>query len=547
MPKRKRDVPLDALIPRLRTDIFHALKVAKGFERQRQSKRLADPKTPSEKKARIENEVVVLKSLDLHHTAHAHLCTSLLKIKAIAEHSDRLPEEIRAGVPKPDLTEEERVALHNVTSSLYNRKHVKQAVEEAIEAVCKAIGVPVPEKKGKGKKGKEEKTENNTDGSKAKSAADMKEKGKNGKAENTEDKANGNKANGAVKKEKKKAEQAREGESREERGKRSERAEKKKDQKNADGVNQADDSDVDEEEEEKAVSQMDKMLGLDSSEESDDEEEDVLVKGQTRKPSAKELDPMEITTDEDGSDEEEDLDPMEVTSDDSESGSSSSSSEDDFNGFSDDADGQQSSASDDESVSEAESSTSSESRSPPPKKAKSAKGSLRPTDSTFLPTLMGGYISGSESASDVDVAPKRKNRRGQRARQAIWEKKYGDKARHLQKAAQGRDAGWDPKRGAVDGESKPWKRGIRNPLLEKDKAKTPGANETKSTDEKKQPQNEKKQQKDEKKQPGTEKKKPAERKRDDTGPLHPSWEAKRKAKEKQQLSAPFQGKKIVFD
>ncbi|AEO59086.1 hypothetical protein MYCTH_2307048, partial [Thermothelomyces thermophilus ATCC 42464] len=513
MPKRKRDdVPLDALVPRLRTDIFHALKQAKGFERQRQSKRLADPKTPAEKKARIENEIVVLKSLDLHHTAHAHLCTSLLKIKAIAEHSDKLPEEIRAGVPKPDVTEEERVALHNVTSSLYNRVEVKRAVEKAIEAVCRGIGVPVPEKKGKGKKGREEKTEDKTDGTRT---------------------------DGAVKKkEKKKAEQAGEREGREERDKQSGKTEKEKGQKKADGVDQDGDNDVDEEEEEKAVSQLDKMLGLDSGEESGDEEEDdVLVKGRTRKPSGKELDPMEITTDEDGSDEE-DLDPMEVTSD--EEGGSGSGSGDEFDGFSDDAEGPQSSASDDEGVSEAESSTSSESRSPPPKKAKKAKGALKPTDSTFLPTLMGGYISGSESASDIDVAPKRKNRRGQRARQAIWEKKYGDKARHLQKAAKGRDAGWDPKRGAVNGESKPWKRGIRNPLLDKDKAKASGTNETKQTNEKKQADNEKKQPTDEKK------KKPAPRKRDDTGPLHPSWEAKRKAKEKQQLSAPFQGKKIVF-
>ncbi|KAL2162250.1 hypothetical protein VTH06DRAFT_7163 [Thermothelomyces fergusii] len=543
MPKRKRDVPLDALIPRLRTDIFHALKLAKGFERQRQSKRLADAKTPPEKKARIEKEVVVLKSLDLHHTAHAHLCTSLLKIKAIAERSDRLPEEIRAGVPKPDLTEEERVALHNVTSSLYNRAQVKQAVERAVEAVCRGLGVPVPEKKGKkAKKGEEEKTEDKTDGSKADDGpADKKEKAKEGKEEKVKDKADGNnKMDGAVKKEKKKAGQAGEGEAGEEGGKRPGKTEKKTVGKQADGADQAgDNTDMDEEEEEeeeKAVSQLDKMLGLDSGEESADEEEDVLVKGRTRKPSGKELDPMEITTDEDGSDEE-DLDPMEVSSD--EEGSSGSG--DDFDGFSDAAEGQQSSASDDESVaSEAESSTSSESRSPPPKKAKKAKGSLRPTDSTFLPTLMGGYISGSESASDIDVAPRRKNRRGQRARQAIWEKKYGDKARHLQKAANGRDAGWDPKRGAVDGESKPWKRGIRNPLLEKDKTKASGAGETKPADEKKQPNNEKK-------LPSNERKKPAQRKRDDTGPLHPSWEAKRKAKEKQQLSAPFQGKKIVFD
>ncbi len=43
-----------------------------------------------------------------------------------------------------------------------------------------------------------------------------------------------------------------------------------------------------------------------------------------------------------------------------------------------------------------------------------------------LSTLMGGYVPGSESASDVDDASPRKNRR---ARQQIWEKKFGAKAK----------------------------------------------------------------------------------------------------------------------
>lgn len=61
-----------------------------------------------------------------------------------------------------------------------------------------------------------------------------------------------------------------------------------------------------------------------------------------------------------------------------------------------------------------------------------------PTRSTFLPALSTGYIPASDS-SDPDeeyksFAPlkkERKNRRGQRERQAIWLKKYGSAARHL--------------------------------------------------------------------------------------------------------------------
>ncbi len=81
---------------------------------------------------------------------------------------------------------------------------------------------------------------------------------------------------------------------------------------------------------------------------------------------------------------------------------------------------------------------------PPAKKIKAVKPiSFDMGNSAFLPSLMGGYISGSESASDIDVAPPtRKNRRGQRARQAIWEKKYGEKAKHHQKAKDTRNSGW---------------------------------------------------------------------------------------------------------
>ncbi|KAH6842772.1 Bud-site selection protein [Chaetomium sp. MPI-CAGE-AT-0009] len=499
MPKRKRDnVSLEALFTRHRTDLFQALRTAKGFERQRQSKRLADRKAPADKRARIENEIVVLKSLDLQQTAHAHLCSSLLRVKAIADAADRLPAEVRAGVPKPELTDEERALLHNVTSSLYNKVEVKRVVEKAVEAVCGALGVPVPEKRGRVRKEKGVKEGETT--------------GRGGEVEGGLD-------DGAGKKGKKKVGTKADSVDGEEKdgGKEARRGKKEREKVDHDG--QSDNSEADEEEEEKTISQLDKLLGLDSGEESEDDNEEMLVKGRARKPSSMELDPMEITTDEEGGDDQ-DLDPMELTSDEEEA----SGSEDEFNGFSDDEEGQQSSASDDEADSDAESSASSISRSPPVKKTKKAKGPLKPTDSTFLPSLMGGYISGSESASDIDVAPERRNRRGQRARQAIWEKKYGEKAKHLQQPAKGRDAGWDLKRGAVDGNSKPWKRGIRNPLLEK--AKASGANETEL---------------------GPPKKEPAPRKRDDSGPLHPSWEARRLAKAKEQMSVPFQGKKITFD
>lgn len=64
MPKRKRsddDTSVETIFSRFRDDLYQALKTVRGFERQRQSKRLRDAKSTPDKKARIENEVVVLK------------------------------------------------------------------------------------------------------------------------------------------------------------------------------------------------------------------------------------------------------------------------------------------------------------------------------------------------------------------------------------------------------------------------------------------------------------------------------------------------------
>ncbi|KAI9712496.1 MAG: hypothetical protein M1812_006912 [Candelaria pacifica] len=151
---------------------------------------------------------------------------------------------------------------------------------------------------------------------------------------------------------------------------------------------------------------------------------------------------------------------------------------------------------------------------PPPSKARPRENYQPVKGSTFIPSLMmGGYWSGSESGEEdietVDVAP-RKNRRGQQARRAIWEMKYGTKAKHLK--GQGRDQGWDSRSGAV-GDT----RGRPGPK----RLQASGAN-------------------------GDPIKPRPKAQKDDEGSLHPSWIAAKKAKEQKQ-TAPFQGKKVVFD
>ncbi|KAM7215083.1 protein bud22 [Rhypophila decipiens] len=499
MPKRKRseEEDLTKILSASHHAIHHALKIAKGYERQRQSKRLRDPDTDAEKRARLQNEIVIQKSLDLHQVALTHLRAALLRVKPIAE-CDKLPEEVKAPVQKPDVTEEEAKALHNVTSNLCARVEVRKATDKAIEDVGKALGVKVPEKK-KGrvrKKDFEKETEE---------VVEAKEPEKDEEMVTEE-----------------KAEPERKSEDN-----------KRKLEPATNGANE--DSESDEEElpvKEEVVAKMEDILGSSSEAESDDDGADwaaitakvkAQLKGATFATDG--LDPMEVTSGEEEEDDdmeydldsEGDSEDNEVSENEAQSDSERASESGSFNGFSDDASEQS------DSESSADNS--------PPRKKKAAPSTGRPGESAFIPSLMAGYISDSNSeASDLDIAPNsRKNRRGQRARQAIWEKKFKEQAKHLREGgnkANKRDDGWDMKRGAVDPDSagKPWKSGIKNPLLEKDGKKEEGNGGGGS--------------------------KPAAgmppKKRDDEGTLHPSWEARKKAKEKLE-TAPFQGKKITFD
>lgn len=118
------------------------------------------------------------------------------------------------------------------------------------------------------------------------------------------------------------------------------------------------------------------------------------------------------------------------------------------------------------------------------------------------PTLMQGFISGSEDEDEdtyvePDVKPQRRNRRGQRARQKIWEQKYGKKANHVIKQQK-------------EEEKSAWE-------------------------------------KEQKRRRKEEKYAQAQRRKQEfyARPVHPSWEAKQKQKE-QQEKIHFAGKRVKF-
>lgn len=63
MPKRKRsaETGLQVALEKHQDEIFRTLKAAKGFERQRQSKRLRQDGVQVDKQQRMEREIAVLK------------------------------------------------------------------------------------------------------------------------------------------------------------------------------------------------------------------------------------------------------------------------------------------------------------------------------------------------------------------------------------------------------------------------------------------------------------------------------------------------------
>lgn len=180
------------------------------------------------------------------------------------------------------------------------------------------------------------------------------------------------------------------------------------------------------------------------------------------------------------------------------------------------------------------------------KQHKTASSTIRST--TFIPSLtMGGYISGSDSdaansSSQQDAKP-RKNRRGQQERRQIWEKKYGKNANHLKKSqkktSQNRDQGWDARKGARaddekskrgDGRGGNWSAGDARKGPNRPTRGGPSTSGANSDPVQKRNMDDK----------GQGKGKQAD------GPLHPSWEAAKKAKEAKK-NVKFQGKKVTFD
>jgi hypothetical protein len=479
MPKRKRNAYEDdgSRISQVRKNeisekltqskklLHRALKTAKGFERQKLGKRLKNATEAGSNSdvARIQREIEALKGLDLDKMADAQLYKSLLKVKVIAE-SEFLPEEVRRELPRPEGSEEERKALHNVTSGMRNMKPVKEVMEEVMSGMYIAMGIPAPVAKGKG--GKKEPVKGIL----------KNPVGVPRRAEPEEDEG---------------MEEIEETGSDESSWEGFDSGDESEDMDTEGGVRIGDDENEEDDDEdeldEEALSHYDALIGASSDEESFDESKyDIKRSSQPSTRLSLSLSPS--------------LSPSEIPS---------------------------------PSEAQSQSPSPPPQKAPKPAKAKTKEPPKKTGGSTFLPTLMGGYWSGSESsASDLEddnltAAPIRKNRPGQMARRAIWEKKFGERANHIksgkgavsEKRNKEKDDGWDAKRGAKDSGDRSRGRGGR----QRDFRQATGENAV-----------------------AVEPRKRGMGKKDDVGKLHPSWEAAKKAKETKK-TATFQGRKVTFD
>ncbi|GKZ24605.1 hypothetical protein AbraIFM66951_012009 [Aspergillus brasiliensis] len=435
-----------------------ALKVARGFERQKLGRRekTAQKEEGGPKEgtlSRIAEEIQVVKTLDPHATAEKYLFKQLSKTKRIAESpvfiQFKEKKKITAEGPKS-------TAEANVTARLYKSTPVKNVFPGIMEGIRKLLGIEDKQQPAGGdvKGGEKRKKETKEKPTKEE---------KSSKKKDSSEAVSSKRTSASAEPE---AEAELSGD---------------EDINMDDAGSEADSIDF---------AQFDSRLAPDSGDEDEDEDEDHS------------RDISDGISDE----EEEEDDDQHIHSHQSNISISRSPSPD----------------------------------SPPAKKPKgSSKASSTPaTSTTFLPSLtMGGYWSGSESeAEDGEAAnepPRRKNRMGQQARRALWEKKYGSGANHVKQEMNknrrngGRDSGWDPRRGATGGGDR-WGRGG-------------GQHGGRGRPQQRDQQYGRPQRDGGGGGGGGFQKKP-----EDNKPLHPSWEAARKAKE-QKATAAFQGKKVTFD
>ncbi|KAH7919582.1 Bud-site selection protein [Leucogyrophana mollusca] len=219
------------------------------------------------------------------------------------------------------------------------------------------------------------------------------------------------------------------------------------------------------------------------------------------------------------------------------------------NGDSDDEDGTNDTESGSQSDDESGDVSVTRKRPAPPDTAQMKKGKAN-AQSAFLPSLSVGFTRGDSdsewSDSEEKVADEiKKNRRGQRARRAIWEKKFGRNANHVKKQKETAEPFKRPRSGVVPTDQR---RERNNRFAQRQSH--PDHPSHRSVPQKHQPQFSQASDSgwNSRSAKGSVGSRPSlggpSQNRRDERPLHPSWEAKKK--QKSASIVPAQGTKIVF-
>ncbi len=154
MSKRKREDSFDApeiedqalrlRVSRLKAKtsqgvkaLHGALKLARGFERQKLGRRQKDASSSPKTLLKLREEVIVLKQLQLEKTARSRLTKNLAKTKRIKEH----PAFIAVYGSDHELEHVNPGAETNVVGRLFNSNPVKQALAEIMKSIFGVLGI----------------------------------------------------------------------------------------------------------------------------------------------------------------------------------------------------------------------------------------------------------------------------------------------------------------------------------------------------------------------------------------------------------------------
>ncbi|KAF3207231.1 hypothetical protein TWF192_005079 [Orbilia oligospora] len=417
-----------------RTLLKRALKTAKGFEQQKLGKRIKAARKGKDQKntsknnkkdgkegrkeedevERLEKEIEALKHIDLAELATRHLNKLLVKNRPLSN-SRYFPPEIAKEVEEQAKTPVPTGPVANVCARMLNANPVKESVKEIIGNLSRLLGIEGGNEDS-GKPTKEsEKAEKKVKESKAVihgADKEFEDEGDNSEEDDSEASSKDNSEDAVIHPSMLKNLAA-------------------KYLRNSGAVSSDEDEDEDDDDDRIAWSSED-----DDDGEGEDEDEEDISESEDDRPRGRSMSITPIPEDE--------LRKIEALEDEAL----------DINLSDEEGEGEEGSDSD---VS-----------SPPPKKSekskpkKQAAPALAPAptgplkSSSFLPTLMTGYISGSDSdaASDISAENKsrkskkkgppekkiRKNRMGQQARRALAEKMYGTGANHVKKAKEEKEA-----------------------------------------------------------------------------------------------------------